>query len=380
MTLTKDGDRIMEMNLTLTSKLSSLRCVLVLIFISMFFGASVNAQSTKTLRISESKSSTKPVECAEGSKRLIDVSGRLVGCEVLQEDKKGVRNIVSLGSGQSFMVEAFLGTMVSEGGNTILKYGDFGDIVRNTRRELSWVLYSNTGQVLAESTKHTSNSIIAMSRDGYFVVVGARRDQDKTDRLYMTFYSPTGKARFMNALEAGQFVTNAAVRHKGSTIALALSTKTKDKRGISDVTLYDKKGTAINTVKEIKRVNTLIFSGKNENHLFIFAISSLLNIDADKGAVLWRSMNFYRLASPYAAAVSNDNAHLAIITAELADAKKAKYTWRTRVVSMREGKILNQRDLDDQYQPGRPINIKWLTNRSFHVLATDKKQYTINFD
>ena len=116
-------------NTTLKKGNSIILMTLFCCFLPAALIAQTEPQSEKLLRISESSMEAhETLDCPPGAALLIDVLGDPVGCESLQEEEGKIERVVELRSGARFTVVPLLGTFLSAGGNTILKFGDMANL------------------------------------------------------------------------------------------------------------------------------------------------------------------------------------------------------------------------------------------------------------
>jgi hypothetical protein len=334
----------------------------------------------KALQLSPGSPIVETAPCPAGARELLDVTGVPVGCEALGEAEKQPRRFVTLRGRDRFEVEPLLGTLVSAGGQSVLKYGDEVNLNARELKHRGFILYDNDGRLVATNDNHALNSVIAMAGDGHFAIVGPRKDRDNATRGYVTVYSPSGVEKFAVALSPGVMPTKLALRNGASAIAVAVTSLEQQKPGHNDVLVIKGDGALLSATPDFRYVNRLVFIGDDGDDLLVFARRSFSRINATTGQLIWRVPEFYRLAGPFAVALSADKQHLSIATAELEGQKDLQYLWRVHLLSMDSGLSLSRDDLSGLHPVRKARAIKWTSERVFTIQTTDTEAVKVQFD
>jgi ribosomal protein S11 len=355
-----------------------LSAILLLFLASTIAIAQEDTTQTKNLRIISSIKAPDTLACPKDYTPLIDVMGDPVGCATWIKSEKQFKRIFELRTGSRFEVEPLLGTLISSGGKTILQYVSEGVMVATTRSDIGFLLYSNKGEILATNNNHSPNSEIAMSGDGYFVIVGPRKDKKSND-TYLTLYSPSGKEMFSKPLGPGRFPTKVNISNNARAIAITVATKESNKKGLSDLQVFNSSGEIIATSTDFKYMNSLIFIG-DQQYLLAFSINALTLVDVTNGKIVWKKPNFYRLVGPFGVELSKDHKRLVILTAEMTGKNKAKYIWNANIVSITDGNRVGTINIAEPHQVSKMKVIEWMSDRSFKVKTAEGDVSTIGFE
>ncbi len=339
-------------------------------------GLQVQAQpaspSQPVFRVTGVRRSTEGLKCRSGAAELTDAAGQAAGCEFWEGTGPDARRIIELRTGARFSVEPLNATLVASGGKTILKYGNFANLVRPSR-PVAWILYSSMGKVLADKPGTLdAQAAVAMADDGHFAVVGRAGEAAVTDESRLTLYSPSGHEIFSRPLGAGAFAAELALRSGARTIALALTDSQKYRDGSTDIVLFTRSGDRLGSIPGVRYPNAFVFVGPSGERLLAAARQVMILADSATAKTVWSANQFYRLAGPGSASTSPDGRYLYLITAELTGRQQDRHLWRAHAVSADTGAPLTTIELPGEHAAARTPVIQRTGERNL-ILATPER-------
>ncbi len=332
---------------------------------------------TRRLRIVETKKVEEAFQCQAGAALLNDAAGQLVGCEFWEgTDQK----IVQLRSGARFQVEPLNATLVSSDGKTLLKFGDFANLLRRPDKPSGWIVYGGDGKVLASRDRLDPNAVVAMSSDGYFAIATRYGGDPRREEGTLSLYSPAGQELFSKSIGTGAFATQIAVRQGAQAIAVAISDVERFRNGTSSLALFGRSGERIGGSFDSRWVNTLAFVGVDGAQLLVCARDSLALVGAADGKLQWKIDEHYRLAGPGSLGLSADGNYLHVVTVELTPERRDTYVWRAHLISMATGERLSQVDLPGVHPMARTQVITRTLDGGFGLATPEKDIITIGVE
>lgn len=219
---------------------------------------------------------------------------------------------LELPSGTTFDVAPYLGTIISEDGNTIVQMGQPGCEELCTSYDLFF--YTRSGQLHTHIGGVYSAAIrSAISDDGHLVIAGFQREPP---RAVLTMYSPHGEELWTDMLGSISQIRTIRISPSASYIALAyerLPAYSLD----DDIVLYNRDGTRVLTQENIRAVDRFMFLGQEE-YLAItsFGKFQVVDVSSETPHVMWGSPKQYNLVDQQAIRVFEQQQLLVLVIAE----------------------------------------------------------------
>ena len=261
-----------------------------------------------------------------------------------------------------------LEVMVSQDGKTILQFGDEIRLTHPLRTDLFWV--DQGGKTIEQVRDYfTGNAVIAMSEDGFTAIAGEL--YSKPDTMVLTLFSAMGEKLWEVQLEQDQRIGNLLVVPEGKYV-VSLVTDRNDWLRNHQLQIRHDNGKRSMTISGNGILQKIVLVGDG-NILFVQGLKGFGMIDLAMGDLMWWRDGEIRMISPYAAALSPNEAILFLLLADFQGKAEATYRWEFLVLEAASGSELLQEYLPEEYPSTWDQVFEQVTSDKIKILAGEQR-------